>query len=75
MRKGLRSQPCFETKWRRVCGMPGVTKGPSTGSTTAVDFEDHSHKDTTDTIVQLLRAHPSALITSRRRFNHNRKRV
>jgi hypothetical protein len=34
------------------------------GSTAAVNFEDCSHKDTTDTIVQLFKAHASALITS-----------
>jgi glc operon protein GlcG len=34
-------------------------------------FEHRPHKDTTDTIVQLFKAHPSALITSCCRFNQN----
>jgi len=34
-------------------------------------FEDRPHQDTTDTIIQLFEAQPSAWIVSRGRFNRN----
>src|ERR1700687_2300377 len=74
-KRSARSQPCVETKWRRVRGMPGVTKRPSTGSTTGVDFEDHSHKGITDAIVQLFKGPPSVLVASCRKFTQDRVNV
>src|ERR1700685_33458 len=44
---------------------------PGVGSTSYKIFKGSRHKDTTDTIVQLFKAHASALITLSCRFNQN----